>query len=67
MKHLFSHFQTKDLGILKYLLGIEVFQSRNGITMSQRKYALDILKKLGILDCRPIDSFVDPNHKLLPN
>lgn len=44
------------MGKLKYFLGIEVEQSRNGITISQRKYALDILKETGMLDCRPIDS-----------
>jgi len=32
-EHLCNHFQTKDLGSLKYSLGIVV---------SQRKYALDI-------------------------
>ncbi|RVW40786.1 Retrovirus-related Pol polyprotein from transposon RE1 [Vitis vinifera] len=46
-QHLFTHFQTKDLGKLKYFLGIEIVQSSSGVVLSQRKYALDILKKLG--------------------
>ena len=33
-QHLFKHFQTKDLGKLKYLLGIEVAQSSLGIVIS---------------------------------
>ena len=66
-EHLFSHFQTKDLGKLKYFLGIEVAQSENGIIISQRKYALDILKETSMLDCKPADSPMDPNLKLLPN
>ncbi|RZB87138.1 Pectin acetylesterase 2 isoform B [Glycine soja] len=66
-QHLFSHFQTKDYGKLKYFLGIEVARSKDGIIISQRKYALDILKEIGMLDCRPIDSPMDPNKKLLPN
>ena len=34
LKHLFSHFQTKDLGKLKYFLGIEIAQSNSGVVMS---------------------------------
>ncbi|RVW39422.1 Retrovirus-related Pol polyprotein from transposon TNT 1-94 [Vitis vinifera] len=46
-QHLFTHFQTKDLGKLKYFLGIEIAQSSSGVVLSQRKYALDILEKTG--------------------
>jgi len=42
-EHLCRHFQTKDLGSLKYFLGIEVAQSKDGVVISQRKYALEIL------------------------
>jgi len=64
-EHLFSHFQTKDLRHLKYFLGIEVAQSRDGVVISQRKYALDILEETGMQNCRPADSPMDPNQKLL--
>ena len=55
-QHLFSHFQTKDLGKLKYFLGIEVAQSNSGMVIYQRKYTLDILTDTGMLDCKPIDT-----------
>ena len=64
-KHLFNHFQTKDLGCLKYFLGIEVAQSNEGIVISQRKYALDILNETDMSGCRPIDNPMDPNQKLM--
>jgi len=66
-QHLFSNFQTKDLGRLRYFLGIEVAQSQEGIAISQRKYVLDILEETGMLDCKPVDTPMDPNVKLLQN
>ncbi|XP_020225515.1 uncharacterized protein LOC109807409 [Cajanus cajan] len=39
--------------------------SLEGIVISQRKYAVDILKEIGMLDCKPIDSPMDPNQKLM--
>ncbi|XP_070031841.1 uncharacterized mitochondrial protein AtMg00810-like [Nicotiana tomentosiformis] len=65
-QHLFQHFQTKNLDTLKYFLGIEVAHSSSGIFISQRKYVLDILKEIGMMSCRPVDTLMDPNAKLLP-
>ena len=65
-QHLFTHFQTKDLGKLKYFLGIEIAQSSSGVVLSQRKYALDILEETGMLDYKPVDTPMDPNVKLVP-
>lgn len=46
-------FSIKDLGPLKYFLGIEVAWSAKGIVLSQRKYMIDILKDCGMEGCRP--------------
>ena len=58
-QHLFSHFQTKGLGKLKYFVGIEIAQSNSGVVISQRKNVLDILEETGMLDCKPINTPMD--------
>jgi len=53
-QHICQHFQTKDLGKLRYFLGIEVAQSNTGIVISQRKYALDILEEIELINSKSI-------------
>ena len=54
----------KDLGKLHYFLGIEVIRTPEGIWLSQRQYALDMLSKYGMADCKPISMPLDVNAKL---
>ena len=42
---LHNRFHTKDLGMLRYFLGVEVMRSKQRIMLSQRKYVLDILSE----------------------
>ncbi|KAK3030681.1 hypothetical protein RJ639_035885 [Escallonia herrerae] len=65
-KFLLKRFRIKDLGDLKYFLGIEFSRSKKGIFMSQRKYALNILQDLGLLGVRPDKFPMEQNLKLTP-
>ncbi|GJV58954.1 ribonuclease H-like domain-containing protein, partial [Tanacetum coccineum] len=51
--YLKSKFMIKDLGKLKYFLGIEVVDVEKGICLNQRKYVLDLLFEYGMLACKP--------------
>ena len=48
-----SQFHTKDLGMLRYFLDIEVMQSKHEIFLSQRKYVFNLLSKTGKLGLKP--------------
>ena len=57
-------FSIKDLGSLKYFLGIEVAQGPKVLFLSQRKYALEIVDECDLLGSKPNDFPIEENHKL---
>jgi hypothetical protein len=44
------------MGLLHCFLGLEVSQSTLGIKMAQTKYALDLLDKFQMTECKVVDS-----------
>lgn len=63
-RYLHSSFHIKDLGHLKYFLGIEVAHSPEGLFLTQRKYTLDILNETGMIGAKPCGFPMEQNHKL---
>jgi phage terminase small subunit len=51
-----ENFDIKDLGFLKYFLGIEIVRSPKRFFISQRKYILDLLKETRKLGCKPVST-----------
>ncbi|KAM6540567.1 hypothetical protein CsatB_005014 [Cannabis sativa] len=49
-------FSLKDLGELKYFLGIEVAETTRGLTLSQIKCATDLLSRADMTDAKPIST-----------
>ncbi len=62
-----DEFEMSDLGELHYCLGVEFERDRanHTITMSQRKYIEEVLKRFNMEECKPIGTPLDVNSKLL--
>nr|GEU33583.1 putative ribonuclease H-like domain-containing protein [Tanacetum cinerariifolium] len=61
---LFTEFEMKDLENIKYFFGIEVLRSPKGIFICQKKYILDLLAEIGMINCKPADTPMMVNQKL---
>ncbi|GJZ35506.1 ribonuclease H-like domain-containing protein [Tanacetum coccineum] len=55
----------QDLGSLKYFLGIEVIKTGDDISLSRRKYCLELHKEYGLLGCRHVFTPMEPSFVLL--
>ena len=64
-RKLVAEFEMKDLGMMHYFLGMEVWQNADGISIGQGKYAVEILKRFGMMDCKATTTPMESNLKLL--
>ena len=60
-------FEMIDLGLLQYFLGLEVKQTAGLVHAGQKKYAEEVLKRVGMLNCTMISTLVNTNEKLQLN
>lgn len=67
LQDLGREFALRDLGDLHYFLGIEVSKVSNGILSSQEKYASDVLRRVGMSDCKPVTTPLFTSEKLSAN
>jgi hypothetical protein len=59
-----SDFALKDLGELHYFLGVQVKKLNDGLSLSQEKYASEILHRVGMTKCKPVKTPLVTSEKL---
>ena len=55
----------KDLGMMHYFVGMEVWQNADGISLGQGKYAVDLLKRFRMMGCKAMTTPMAINLNLL--
>ena len=58
-------FELKDLGPLSYLLGIQIFHTKYGITLTQSKYASDVLHRFNMANSKLVKTPCCPSSRLV--
>jgi hypothetical protein len=59
-----SVFELKDLGPLKYFLGLQIDYKPSGFFVHQSKYAMDVLSRQNMSTCKPCSSPFVSSSKL---
>jgi len=57
-------FDMSDLGKMRYFLGIEVLQNSGGTYICQKKYALEVLKRFGMMECNAVNNLIVPGCRV---
>lgn len=60
-----AEFKVNDMGLLHYLLGIQIDYTNAGITLSQSAFIDKILNRFSMQDCNPVHTPIDANHRLM--
>ena len=60
-----QQFEMKDLGHLRYFLGLEITHSTDGLYIIQAKYASELLSRAGLTDSKTVDTPVVLNAHLI--
>ncbi|XP_057976045.1 uncharacterized mitochondrial protein AtMg00810-like [Malania oleifera] len=63
-KSIVAEFKLKDLGSTKFFLGMKIAWSKKVISLSQRKYCLELISDAGLLAAKPVSFPMDPHTKL---
>ena len=63
-KDMVNKYKMSDMGLLHYFLGIEVYQDKEEVFISQRMYTAKILRKFRVVGCKPIATPLAINEKL---
>jgi ribonuclease HI len=62
--YLSSAFEMKDLGLAKGCIGVRIRQGDGWVELDQENYIVEILKKFGMTDCKPVGTPSDTSRKL---
>uniref|UniRef100_A0AAV1VJD8 Reverse transcriptase Ty1/copia-type domain-containing protein n=2 Tax=Peronospora matthiolae TaxID=2874970 RepID=A0AAV1VJD8_9STRA len=63
-----ARFEMTDSGKCAFVLGIELVDNDSGsVTMCQRRYVEDVLKRFGMSDCKAVTSPTDISSRLIPS
>jgi len=63
-KSMKEEFEMLDLGKMRYFLGVEISQNRDGIGLSQQKYVREVLERFNMKDCNSVKNPIVPGTVL---
>ena len=60
-----SKFEMKDLGLMHYFLGLEVWKRKDGVFISQGNYIVDVLCRFSMMNCKYMSTLKVSNLRKL--